>query len=219
MDFGTIDAAYAEYLATRTPDQDGPIWMVNFMRYKEAADYGRGESRGISGREADDRYAPTEVLAAIGAEVAYFGDAVAPGGGPAPDWHRMAVVRYPTRRSFIDMQSRSDFREKRVHKDAGMEFTIIMGAVPTGPARGEPDTSGLVRFVAYPTGLARTEPAVDGVTFDVEGTIVGDERRWDRLVVSWSDGSDELPPGAMAVRSVPLVDRIGTLLADSSGTG
>jgi hypothetical protein len=217
MDFGTIDAAYAERLATTTPDEDGPIWMVNFMRYKQMADYGRGESTGISGREADDKYAPVEVLASIGADVAYFGDAVGPDGGPHPDWHRMAIVRYPTRRSFIDMQSRPDFQEKRIHKDAGMEFTIIMCSLPTGPAQGEPDASGIVRFVAHPAGPARPEPAAEGATFDVEGTIVGDDRTWDRLVISWSDRGDDVPPGAIVVRSVPLIDNIRPLILDSLG--
>ena len=31
MRFGTIDKTYAVDLATRTPETDGPIYMVNFM--------------------------------------------------------------------------------------------------------------------------------------------------------------------------------------------
>jgi hypothetical protein len=217
MHYGTIDLAYAERLATTPPEDDGPIWMVNFMRYKERADYGGGGDQGITGRQADDRYAPTEVLAAIGADVAYFGEAVGPEGAADPDWHRMAVVRYPTRRSFIDMQSRQDFREKRTHKDAGMDFTIIMGSLPSGPPRGEPDASGIVRFVGYPAGSAPTGPADQGATFDVEGTIVGDERRWDRLVISWADRDVELPDGAIVVRSVPRIDRVSALIHRSLG--
>lgn len=218
MDFGTIDLEYADYLSTRPPDEDGPVWMVNFMRYKERADYGQDGDDGISGREADDRYSPVEVLAAIGADVVYFGDVVGPGGGPDPDWHRMGVIRYPTRRSFIEMQSRADFREKRVHKDAGMAFTIIMGSLPTGPPVGEPDGSGIVSFVAYPAGTGHPSPAAEGVIFDVEGTIVGDDRRWDRLVVSWSDEIKDVPEGAIVVRSTPLIDQIRPLVLDSLST-
>ncbi len=215
MDYGTIDLTYAEHLAGVPAEDDGPIWMVNFMRYKERADYGQGEDAGLSGRQADDRYAPTEVLAAIGAEVAYFGDVVGPDGGPDPDWHRMAVVRYPTRRSFIDMQSRKDFREKRTHKDAGMDFTLIMCSLPTGPPKGEGDHSGFVQFVAYPAGSAPSEPADQGATFAVEGTVIGDERRWDRLVISWSEGTVDQPEGALVVRSVAMIDRIRPLMHDT----
>src|SRR5262249_32842153 len=50
--------------------------------------------------------------------------------GDAPIWDRVAVVKYPARKSFIDMQSRPKFRASHEHKDAGMEQTIIMGCRP-----------------------------------------------------------------------------------------
>jgi hypothetical protein len=212
MPFGQIDYEYAGRLATTPPERDGPIWMVNFMRYKPRADYGDEGDRGISGREADERYAPVEVLKKVGADIAYFGDVVDPDGGPDPEWHRTAVVRYPTRRSFIDMQTRSDFQEKYVHKEAGMEFTIIVAALPVGPVRGEPDGSGAVRFTVLPPGSGRTGPAVEGAAFAIEGTPIGDDRRWDRLEVSWSDRTGDLPEGAMTVRSIPVIDRIRDLV-------
>jgi hypothetical protein len=192
---GTVDYAYAGQMATTAPEDDGPVWMVNFMRYKELADYGEAGDAGISGREADDRYAPVEVLRSIGADIAYFGDVVGPDGGADPEWHRIAVVRYPTRKSFIDMQSRSDFKEKAVHKEAGMELTIIMCALPVGPVVGEPDGSGVVRFVAIPASSDGADPT-EGAHFEVEGTVIGDERRWDRLVISWSDRDEGMPDGS-----------------------
>jgi hypothetical protein len=216
MPFGTIDYEYAGRLATTPPEEDGPIWMVNFMRYKERADYGDGDDGGVSGREADDRYAPTDVLARLGAVVTYFGDVVGAEGSPDPVWHRMGIVRYPTRRSFIEMQARPDFQEKYVHKEAGMEFTVILAALPTGPVRGEPDGSGVVRFTAYPAGTGPSDPA-EGAVFAVEGVPIGDERRWDRLVVSWRDDGDEPPPGALATRSVPFIDVMRDRIAEQLG--
>jgi len=214
MDFdslGTIDYAFAGQMATMPPEDDGPVWMVNFMRYKERADYGDSGDSGISGREADDRYAPVDVLKSIGADVAYFGDVIGPDGGADPEWDRMAVVRYPTRKSFIDMQGRKDFKEKAVHKEAGMEFTIIMCARPTGPPAGEPDGSGVVRFIALPPGSTEVDPT-EGARFDIEGTVIGDQRKWDRLVVTWTDRDQPQVSGAMTVRSVPSIDRIRSLI-------
>ena len=49
--------------------------------------------------------------------------------------------------------------------------------------------------------------------FSVEGTIIGDERRWDHLAIVYSD--DEitgLPEGAMVVRSQPTIDTITSLI-------
>ena len=127
--YGTIDQHYALALAGTSPDDDGPVWMVNLMKYREVADYAGGQASTISGREADDRYAPVEILGDIGAAPVFFGDVEQQLLG-APDWDRVAVVKYPTRRSFIDMQSRPDFQEAHQHKDAGMAETIVMGCVP-----------------------------------------------------------------------------------------
>ncbi|OWY58705.1 hypothetical protein B7486_78535, partial [cyanobacterium TDX16] len=47
-----------------------------------------------------------------------------------PRWDRVAVVKYPTRRSFIEMQSRPEFIEAHAHKDAGVAQTIVIGTTP-----------------------------------------------------------------------------------------
>ncbi len=208
MDYGTIDFDYAGYLASQPEEDDGPIWMVNYMRYKKLASYDDGAGQ-VSGKEADDRYAPTEVLAAIGAEVAFFGDVIAGDGA----WDRVAIVRYPTRRSFIDMQSRDDFKEKKVHKDAGMDFTIIMCSLPQGPKTGEGDGTRTVQFISFPAGSDTPSALPNSVTFSVEGTIIGDDRRWDHLQMVFSDDViDDLPEGTMVVRSQSKLDRVAELI-------
>jgi len=128
--YGKIDRDYAMRLATTTADQDGPVWMVNLMKYRAVADYGDSGGPAVSGREADDIYAPLESLAAIGAEVVFLADVDTQLLGVSPVWDRIAVVKYSTRRSFIEMQSRPDFVDKHVHKDAGMEQTIVIGCQP-----------------------------------------------------------------------------------------
>ena len=37
--YGTIDPEYGRRLATTPPSEDGPVWMVNLMEYRPAADY------------------------------------------------------------------------------------------------------------------------------------------------------------------------------------
>ena len=127
--YGKIDHEYGLKLATTEPDDDGPVWMINLMKYREVAEYGEG-SAGISGREADDRYAPVESLAAVGAKIVFLADVEDVLLGDGVMWDRVAVVKYPTRRSFIEMQSRPDFRRQHVHKDAGMQQTIVIGCQP-----------------------------------------------------------------------------------------
>ena len=128
--YGTIDPTYATRLATTPPSDDGPVWMINLMKYRETADYTDGRESTVSGRHADDLYAPLESLAAVGAEVVLIADVETQLLGDEPKWDRVGVVKYPTRRAFIEMQSRPDFIDKHVHKDAGMKQTIVIGAQP-----------------------------------------------------------------------------------------
>jgi hypothetical protein len=131
--YGTVDREYGMRLATTPPDEDGPVWMVNLMKYRNVADYPDGapaDGPAISGREADDLYTPLESLAGVGAEIVFGGDVDLQLLGDAPIWDRVGVVKYPTRRSFIEMQSRPDFRRQHVHKEAGMQETIVIGCQP-----------------------------------------------------------------------------------------
>ena len=56
--YGKVNKEYGLRLATTAPDDDGPIWMVNLMSYREQADYADGLESDYSGKEADDKYAP-----------------------------------------------------------------------------------------------------------------------------------------------------------------
>jgi len=136
--YGQVDRAYGLQLATTPPEDDGPIWMVNLMKYRDVADYADGRESTISGREADDIYAPIDVLADIGAEIVFAADVEQQLLGDSPIWDRVAIVKYASRRSFIEMQGRPDFQEKHAHKDAGMETTIVSGCLPFPSPQGEP---------------------------------------------------------------------------------
>ena len=128
--YGQIDHEYGIKLATTAPDEDGPVWMVNLMRYKEQAEYADGRETTLSGREADDEYAPLGPLAAVGAEIVFMADVADQFIGDEPAWDRVAVVRYPTRSAFIKMQERDDFQKAHQHKEAGMAETIVIGCQP-----------------------------------------------------------------------------------------
>lgn len=140
MSYGTVDREYGARMWATPPAEDGPVWMVNLMRYREVAHYADGRDLTISGREADDLYSPVDVLADIGARPVFFADVDTQLLGDTPKWDRVAVVKYATRRSFIDMQSRADFKEKHEHKTAGMAETIVAGCQPIeSPSDGTDD--------------------------------------------------------------------------------
>lgn len=134
--YGQIDKEYAMRMFTMPPEEDGPVWMVNLMSYREKADYADGRSDDISGKEADDRYAPLGPLKAIGAEVVFFADVDTQFLNDDPKWDRVGIVKYPSRRAFLEMQNRPDFQELHRHKEAGMSKTIVAGCLPM-PLPGE----------------------------------------------------------------------------------
>ena len=70
--YGTVDREYGMRLATTPSDQDGPVWMVNLMSYRDVAQYADGRDEAIPGREADERYSPIDVLVKIGAEPVFL---------------------------------------------------------------------------------------------------------------------------------------------------
>ncbi|MBM3816351.1 MAG: hypothetical protein FJW13_04960 [Actinobacteria bacterium] len=198
--YGRIDKDYAMALATRAPDDDGPIYMVNLMKYHEVAQYtdGTGVEKPISGREADDRYNPASILAKIGATIVFVGDVVSNRSGDE-DWDRIAIVRYATRKSFIDMQTRKDFGEKHVHKAAGMQRTIIVCCRPENASldqHGRPssDDNRLVAMVVRRTAdrAAAFREVRGAVNLAAEGTIIGDGRMWDTVQFVAADSTDHL---------------------------
>jgi len=155
---GKIDWEYGATLATTPPDEDGPIWMVNLMSYREKADYADGRTSDISGREADDLYAPFGPLKAIGAEIVFVADVDTQFLNPEPKWNRVAIVKYPTRKSFIDMQERPDFKELHHHKEAGMASTFVIGCLPMADIPFIPE--GSVEWADVPHPPTADDPYV-----------------------------------------------------------
>ena len=126
LSYGTIDRDYVATLAAMDPSDDGPVWMVNLMRYREQAVYADGRDTDLTGREADDRYAPFGPFREVGAELVFLADVEEQLVGDDQTWDRIAVVRYPTRRSFLDMQDLPEYVELHEHKEAGMASTFVI---------------------------------------------------------------------------------------------
>lgn len=178
-------------------EEDGPFWALNLMKYREVADYGDGGAGGdapVSGKDADDAYAPLGPLAAIGAMVVFHGDVLDQTVGD-PAWDRIGIVRYPSRAAFFAMQQRDDFKAQHTHKEAGMAFTIVMSCLPEQHA-DEVGPGSPVLLVERRADGAVDVSGLDGVTpvadFTVEGVIVGDERTWTRARFLRADGDAAL---------------------------
>lgn len=195
-------------LATSTAD--GPIYMLNLLKYRPKAEYGPGDEpglTGLTGREADRWYARLDMVLAGGAALCFVADVVAGRDG----WDRVCVLRYPTRQSFAGLASRPDFLERQMHRDAVLERFVLLGTVP---ATVLPRTASAGRVLLEVWDGIEPKPVTQAkaVSFEVEGTVIGDGRRWTGARYTVVEPGTPLPlqqprPDYQALLLEPRVDR------------
>lgn len=129
-----IDPTRDQVRALRDHGRDGPIVMLNLLKFFARARYPEGHpDAGITGPEAYAKYqhAFTGTVGAVSrAEVVYEGAAercfIGMAGTPATDWDKVLLVRYPSRHAFLAMMADGDYREALVHRYAALERTVLI---------------------------------------------------------------------------------------------
>lgn len=130
----SIDPTADQVRALRDHGPDGPIVMVNLLKFRERAAYpeGSGHEAG-SGAEAYAHYQhafTVTVGATSQAQVLYEGPVGQVFiGDPAArdaDWDKVLIVRYPSRQHFLAMMANEAYREALVHRYAGLERTVLL---------------------------------------------------------------------------------------------
>jgi hypothetical protein len=155
-------------------DGDGRIYMLNLTKFRPGDDPPPGADRLGKGRSHDaNDYAPMPLLTAVGAALRLVSDVLASSG----DWDQVTVVDYPSRRSFLELAERRDFREWHMHKQAAVERTTVVGLLP---AQGLPADAAGGRILLELWDGPTPPPLAEGpaTSFDVEGTVIGDGRNW-----------------------------------------
>jgi uncharacterized protein (DUF1330 family) len=136
----SIDPTADQVRALRDRGPDGPVVMLNLLKFRERADYGPdadadadADAPAMSGAEAYARYqtAFVETVGAVSeAEVLYDGPVqqvfIGVAGTPETDWDKVLLVRYPSRRHFLAMMADARYREALRHRYAGLERTILL---------------------------------------------------------------------------------------------
>lgn len=91
-------------------DLDEPVVMLNLLKYRDLAEPGFGVD-GLSGREAYGVYGRkfAELNPRFGGEPIWMGRALNTIIGDE-DWDVVILVRYPTRRQFIEMINDRDYQ-------------------------------------------------------------------------------------------------------------
>lgn len=161
------------------------MWALNLMKYRERADYADGRESTLTGAEADDVYAPHEHLRKVGSRVILAAPVVDQLVGDDWVWDRIAIAQYRDRMALVEMNSSEDFSKAEAHKEAGMDFTIVMATFPAEGDAVPPQESGaasdrllLLQVVGdadQPDFAAEVESTRIG-RFWVEDRFLGDDR-------------------------------------------
>lgn len=105
---------------------EGPFYMVNLIRFRERAEYPDGRETDLTGREANDLYDAIPWITAIGARPVFVGDVSATTYGEQGEWDQVAIVEYPCPLALLAMSAHPGFRATEIHKEAGLEASIVM---------------------------------------------------------------------------------------------
>lgn len=130
----SIDPTADQVRTLRDKGRDGPVVMVNLLKFRKRAAYPDGSAEApCSGAEAYERYqhAFTVTVGAVSqASVLYEGPVEQVMiGDPAAreaDWDKVLIVRYPSRQHFLAMMADEEYRKALVHRYAGLERTVLL---------------------------------------------------------------------------------------------
>ncbi len=116
-------------------DLDSPFDMVNLLKYRTKAIYESEieNALGRTGREAYNEYAKVVLpkIIALGGRLTYRGACdhhfV---GDESQDYDELIIVRYPSRRAYLDMFNSPDYQRATLHRKAGLKFRVLHECTP-----------------------------------------------------------------------------------------
>lgn len=127
--FPTDPARFSEMMEK---GPDGPIFMVNLLKFKDKAEYDDGRPCDLSGRDAYLIYgrAVSELLPKFGGRGIFAGDVTFLALGQVEElWDEVAIATYPDRASMVRMSLSEEWREIAVHRSAGLKGQLNIETV------------------------------------------------------------------------------------------
>ena len=112
----------------QAPDE-GPVVMLNLLKFKERAEDGEGSGASEYGKYSD---AAVQMVEARGGKVLWMGraDQILIGDA-AESWDSVALVQYPSRKDFLEMVSTPEYEKAHEHRESGLERTVLIACTET----------------------------------------------------------------------------------------
>lgn len=135
-----VDPTREQFGAMMKLGEDGPVHMLNMLRFKERAEYPDGHGQagaGLSGAEAYKLYGEESgpIFRRVGGEiVSSWAPKVIVVGPDDEIWDAVFVAAYPNAEAFGEMVKDPDYQRAVVHRQAAVKTSrlIRMSPRPTG---------------------------------------------------------------------------------------
>jgi len=102
---------------------EGPIYMLNLLKFKEKAEYADGRQTDLTGAEAYGLYgdAVSECLIKVGGMPMFSANVERLMLGEVAElWDRVAIALYPSRQAMMDMMQDKQYQVIAEHRTAGL---------------------------------------------------------------------------------------------------
>lgn len=112
------------------PD-NGPVVMLNLLKFKQRSDDGDGSGADAYGRYGD---VAVKMVEERGGKILWQGRAeqLLIGEASEQDWDVVVLVEYPSRKTFIEMVSNPDYMKSHGYREAGLEKTVLLACQQVG---------------------------------------------------------------------------------------
>ena len=116
------------------PGPEGPIYMVNLLKFKPMAEYGDGRDTALTGRQAYELYGAgvSELIKKHGGSVTFAANVSRLMLGEVEDmWDEVAIAMYPSRQAMLEMMMSPAMQEIGQHRAAGLEGQLNIETTAT----------------------------------------------------------------------------------------
>lgn len=118
------------------PGREGPIYMLNLLKFKETAEYADGRETDLSGAEAYAIYGQEVIqhLQKVGGAPMFSAGVERLMLGEVEElWDAAAIAMYPSRKAMLEMISSPEYQASALHREAGLEGQLNIELVePSG---------------------------------------------------------------------------------------
>ena len=116
-------------------NDDGPVCMINLLKFKDKASYSDGRESDLTGLEAYQIYSANtrDLVEEAGGKILHTSIIEGMIVGEVEElWDVAAIVEYPSIKSFMDMVNSQEWKEYSIHKEAGLSGQLnILSRIPS----------------------------------------------------------------------------------------